>query len=83
MRRKVLSCPVFHKVFGIALQAGELADKRTICEIMSGSNLSINPTTIERRASSVRGWLDWVLKMAVSDFLSEMQAVAAEAERLW
>ena len=65
--KKVLRCPVFHKVFGLTIQAGELPDKRKICEIMSDSNLSINHTTIERRASSVRGWLDWVLKMAVSD----------------
>ena len=38
-----------------------------ICEIMSTSNLSINNTTIERRASTVRGWIDWILKMAVSE----------------
>ena len=67
LMKKVLSCPVFHKVFGLTVQAGELPDKRTICEIMSASNLSINHTTIERRASSVRGWLDWLLKMAVAD----------------
>ena len=64
---RVLSCPVFHKVFELTIQAGEFPDKRTICEIMSASNLSINPTTIGRRASTVRGWLDWILKMAVAD----------------
>ena len=65
--KKVLNCPVFHKVFGLAIKSGELPDKRTICEIMSASNLSINHTTIERRASTVHGWLDWVLKMAVAE----------------
>jgi hypothetical protein len=67
LMRKVLTCPVFHKVFGLTIQIGELPNKRTICEIMSNSDLSINHTTIERRASTVRGWLDWILRMVVSD----------------
>jgi hypothetical protein len=67
LMKKVLSCPVFHKVFELTIQAGELPDKRTICEIMGASNLSINHTTIERRASTVRGWLDWLLKMVVAE----------------
>jgi hypothetical protein len=65
--KKVLSCPVFNKAFELTLNAGELPSKRTICEIMTGFNLSINHTTIGRRASTVRGWLDWILRMAVSD----------------
>ena len=65
--QKVLSCPVFNKIFGLTLQAGEIPDKRTICEVMSDSHLSINQTTIERRASSVRGWIDWILRISVSD----------------
>ena len=67
LMKKVLTCPVFYKVFELTIQAGELPDKQTICEIMSNSDLSINHTTIERRASTVRGWLDWILRMAVSD----------------
>ena len=67
LMKKILSCPVFNKVFGLAMQVGVLPDKRAICEIMSNSDLSINSTTIGRRASTVRGWLDWVFRMAVSD----------------
>jgi hypothetical protein len=67
LMKKILSCPVFHKIFGLAIQAGEFPDKRVLCKIMSASDLSINHTTIERRASTVHGWLDWVFRMAVSD----------------
>jgi len=67
LMKKILSCPVFNEVFGLAIQAGVLPDKQAICEIMSNSDLSINSTTIERRASTVRGWLDWIFRMAVSD----------------
>jgi hypothetical protein len=42
-----------------------------ICNIMRSSNLSINQTTIERRSSTVRSWLDWVLRIANNDDYSE------------
>lgn len=64
---KILACPVFNKAFELAINIGEVPDKRTICQIMSNAGLSINPTTIERRSSTVRGWLDWIFKMAVSE----------------
>lgn len=62
--RKVLSLPVFHRAFEIVLRRGETPSKPEICSIMEESRLGINPTTIERRSSTVRGWIEWILRQA-------------------
>ena len=61
--RKIFERPVFHKAFGIIIQNHKIPNKQEICDIMNESNLSINQTTIDRRASSVRGWIDWILRL--------------------
>ncbi|GHV51897.1 hypothetical protein FACS1894216_07010 [Synergistales bacterium] len=65
--KKVLECPVFNRAFGMALNGGELPDKNMVCQIMRESNLSINETTIDRRSSTVRGWLDWIFRISAAE----------------
>lgn len=62
--KKVLECPVFHKVFGISIQNGNVPDKNEIRQVMIESNLKINQVTINRRSSTVRSWIDWILRIA-------------------
>ena len=62
--KRIFKCPVFYKSFGIIIQNHKIPNKQEICDIMNESNLLINQTTIDRRASSVRGWIDWVLRLA-------------------
>lgn len=65
--KKVLERPIFNQVFGLAISSGQIPDTKEICRIMSEANLSINSTTIERRASTVRGWIDWVLRQTIAE----------------
>lgn len=62
--KKVLERPVFHKVFGISIQSGSIPEKNEICKVMADSNLNINHVTINRRSSTVRSWMDWILRIA-------------------
>lgn len=65
--RKIIERPVFYKVFGIAISAGDIPDKDTICRVMRECGLLINETTIARRASTVRAWLSWIFGLGVAD----------------
>jgi hypothetical protein len=65
--KKIFECPVFYKAFGFIIQNKKIPDKIEINNIMSKSDLSINPTTIDRRSSTVRSWLDWILRIANTD----------------
>jgi len=46
---------------------GEIPEKNEVCKIMSTCGLGISQTTIERRSSTVRGWIAWILNL-MSDF---------------
>lgn len=61
---RILRCPVFHRVFAAALPSMRAPDKRTVCRIMAQAGLGINDTTIERRSSTVRSWIDWIFHLA-------------------
>ncbi|MDR1350566.1 MAG: hypothetical protein LBJ59_07310 [Zoogloeaceae bacterium] len=65
LMQKILENPVFHKTFDLTIKSGRIPDRQTICQIMGDCNLSINPTTIDRRASTVRSWIDWILRLSV------------------
>ena len=65
--RTIFERPVFHKAFGIIIQSHRIPNRHEIYSIMTESKLEINPTTIERRASSVRGWIAWILRLANSE----------------
>lgn len=65
--KKVLERPIFHRVFGLAISSGGLPDNSEISRIMLGANLEICSNTIERRASTVRGWIDWILRQTTAE----------------
>lgn len=60
--RLILEHQIFHELFGVMLQIGEIPDKLFVTAKMRelgvcGENL------IDRRSSSVRGWLYWILTL--------------------
>ncbi len=62
--KKIIERPVFYNVFELAIRFGTLPEKKEICSIMVEANLSISQVTIERRSSTVRSWIDWILRLA-------------------
>jgi hypothetical protein len=69
--RKIFERPVFYKAFEVIIKYKKKPDKNEICSIMKQVHLSINQTTIERRSSSVRSWINWILQIADNDEYSE------------
>jgi hypothetical protein len=69
--KKFFECPVFYKAFDFIIQNKNIPNKEDICNIMNKSNLSINQTTIDRRSSTVRSWLDWVLRITNTEEYDE------------
>ena len=61
--KKILQHQAFYKTFEVTLLNGAIPPYKEICIIMSSSNLKINNTTLIRRSSTVRGWIEWILSM--------------------
>ena len=61
--RCILSHPVFLKTMQLSLEMGELLAESAVVEIMKASPLYKidSDTTYCRRASTVRGWINWIL----------------------
>ncbi len=59
---KVLQRKVFYHAFGLAVQIGGVPDKESVCAIMREMDLPLSDSTIGRRSSTVRSWLDWIFK---------------------
>ena len=55
----ILEHRIFHELFEEMLRTGAVPEKRRICARMSELRLC-GPSLIERRASSVAGWLRWM-----------------------
>ncbi len=60
--RSILKNPVFYQVFGAYILSCKMPTKEEICSIMAKSSLHISDSTIERRASTVRSWIDWIIR---------------------
>ena len=56
----ILIHEVFNRAFKLSLETGDIPSKEQVTTIMSESNLKINNTTIDRRASTVTGWISWI-----------------------
>ena len=61
LMERVLRCPVFHRALGIALRRGEVPNKNLVVRLMLESGVPIGENTMDRRASTVRGWISWML----------------------
>lgn len=60
----ILSRPVFHKVFELYLKNGSVPERDTVVDVMAQCRLPLNDVTLKRRASTVNGWLRWILSLA-------------------
>ncbi len=58
----VLRRPVFHRAFGLALRCGGVPGQGAVARVMREENLPLNQRTLDRRASTVRGWIGWLLE---------------------
>ena len=69
LMKKVFERSVFHRAFDLFVQKNVLPDIHAICEIMKSTNFKkpISGDTIPRRASTVRGWLNWMIQIAVTE----------------
>ena len=65
--KKILERPVFHEAFGTVANGHGLPDKNEICRIMKLAAVPVSDTTIRRRASTVHGWLEWMIRISVAD----------------
>ncbi len=61
----ILQHKVFNKVFRESIKYGTILSKQEIVTIMHESNLYnvIREDTYERRASTISGWLNWILEL--------------------
>lgn len=57
----ILRRPVFHRAFGRALQLGDAPNVEYIVRLMLEHGIPLNGGTPARRASTVRGWIGWML----------------------
>jgi hypothetical protein len=55
-----LAHEVFYQVFQLSLKIGDIPSKEQITKLMYESDLEIGNTTIDRRASTVKGWIYWI-----------------------
>lgn len=58
---QVLRFPVFHQALGFTLRHGALPNKNLLVRLMLQAGLTIGTGTMGRRASTVRGWIGWML----------------------
>lgn len=61
--KQILKHKVFNEVLKIHLQYGEMPEKPLIVRIMKNCDLYRveSDSTFERRSSTIRGWLNWIL----------------------
>lgn len=59
----ILRHRVFNETLKVHLQCGEMPDRNTIVQIMQNCGVYNvgSPETFKRRASTIRGWIDWIL----------------------
>ncbi|MGB5959855.1 MAG: hypothetical protein WBG73_04280 [Coleofasciculaceae cyanobacterium] len=58
--KSILKHRVFYETFKLNINNGEMPEKQAVCQVMQESNLSISKTTIARRSTTVRSWLEWI-----------------------
>lgn len=57
---KILAHQVFYQAFKFSVEIGGIPAKKTITKLMCESHLKIGNRTIDRRASTVKGWISWI-----------------------
>jgi hypothetical protein len=69
LMKRVFERSVFYGAFRLFVDTSNLPDKQAVCEIMESTNFKnpISGSTIPRRASTVIGWLKWMIQIAVTE----------------
>ncbi|MCL2082214.1 MAG: transcriptional regulator [Oscillospiraceae bacterium] len=69
LMKKILERSVFNKAFDIFISSNEIPDKNAVCQVMKSTNfpIPINDTTVERRSSTVLGWVKWMLDISIAE----------------
>lgn len=57
---KILEHEVFYKAFELTINNGVMPETSEICDIISENCTAISESTISRRASSVKAWINWI-----------------------
>lgn len=67
--KKVLAHRVFNKVMELHLYRGKMPDRAEIVQIMKSAGLHNvgSDSTYDRRASTVSGWVNWILTLVDSN----------------
>lgn len=63
---KVIEHRVFNKVFKKAVKINEIPSIDFICSVMKKDGIVLSDDTLKRRASTVRGWIQWMLDCNIS-----------------
>ena len=58
---KIMEHNIFNKVYKKALEINEVPSIDYICSIMQEGGIILSADTLKRRASTVRGWVQWSL----------------------
>ena len=63
---QILMHRVFRETLALRLQSGEMPDRQTVMRIMKRARLYHveADSTYRRRASTVTGWVNWMVNMA-------------------
>lgn len=59
---KIFEHTVYQKVFRLALEQGRIPTKEEISQVIVDNQIRISGSTVGRRASTVRGWIEWIWK---------------------
>lgn len=59
----IIEKKIFNKTLQIYLNDGGQLNRQLVQEIMLNENLGLNKTTIERRSSTVFGWINWIIEL--------------------
>jgi len=64
---KILEHNIFNKIFEMSLDEGEIPDKSKIIEMMYEQNMDdrYGHSVIERRAMTIKGWINWIFKLTL------------------
>jgi hypothetical protein len=57
----IIEKEIFNKTLKAYLDEGGELNQHLICEIMTNEKIGLSKSTIERRSSTVFGWVKWIM----------------------
>ena len=63
---KVMEHGVFNKIYRKASESNDIPTVEYICNVMAEEGIVLSDDTLRRRASTVRGWIQWLLECKIS-----------------